>query len=391
MDLTWIKTHFCLYNKAYELYSKYYDGEQYSALNINELRKTCGTLADVLAQFRENLCAGVINTTADRLLIDQITGSNQTLIDEIWDYNKMQVRSGEIHQTALTNGDAYCIVWLDESGKSKIYTQKTCNIAVRYNDDGDKVIEAAKSWITDKYTRLTIYYPDRIERYISKSEMTSTMSENPSDYRPYDDDGNDAVIPNPYGIVPVFRFANGSEFAKSDIKDVIPLQNSLNWVEQYMLAGVSNNIFPLTWMTSAFGLTDENGREKNIKLHPGTILAIPNDNAKVGREAGADLSQFTSICNDLRNSIARVSQTPIHTLTGGNFPSGDSLFVAEAPLRAKVRDRQLSYGETWEQIIIFASLLQRQKLTNVDCVWDNSSTPVTTTITTTPTSTSTTN
>jgi hypothetical protein len=54
--------------------------------------------------------------------------------------------------------------------------------------------------------------------------------------------------------------------------------------------------------------------------------------------------------------IAALTRTPPHYLLGqsGAFPSGESLKATETGLVAKVRRKQLTFGDAWEQVMRLA-------------------------------------
>ena len=53
--------------------------------------------------------------------------------------------------------------------------------------------------------------------------------------------------------------------------------------------------------------------------------------------------------------MARITQTPLHyMLLEGDFPSGEALDAAEAPMLAQVDDRILSWKPRWARAMAFA-------------------------------------
>ena len=69
-------------------------------------------------------------------------------------------------------------------------------------------MSAAKYWRNaDKHIRLNLFYADRIEKYISKSESEGTLPD-------AIDFVADSLVPNPFGVVPVFHFANNADIGK---------------------------------------------------------------------------------------------------------------------------------------------------------------------------------
>jgi hypothetical protein len=95
----------------------------------------------------------------------------------------MDVRAGEIHKEALTHGDAYAIVWPDANGKAAIFPNTASSVTVEYDDEfPGRIVWAGKVWRTrDKFTRLNLFYPDRIERYIT-AKQSESMTSDPNDF-----------------------------------------------------------------------------------------------------------------------------------------------------------------------------------------------------------------
>jgi hypothetical protein len=60
--------------------------------------------------------------------------------------------------------------------------------------------------------------------------------------------------------------------------------------------------------------------------------------------------------------VAAQTRTPPHYLLGqsGAFPSGESLKATETGLVAKVKRKQTTFGETWEEAMRLAFLLSRR-------------------------------
>ena len=78
-----------------------------------------------------------------------------------------------MHKEALKNGDAYVIVWPGADGSVQIFPNSAETCTVQYDEESPgRVLWAAKYWRTrDKRTRLNLFFPDRIEKYISKDEQ----------------------------------------------------------------------------------------------------------------------------------------------------------------------------------------------------------------------------
>ena len=185
--LTDIRANAARYDKT----TRYYDGDHDLAFATEKFQNTFGTL---FREFALNLCPVICDAVRDKLRVtgfsvedarrtagslpasrnaeDTQAGSLRSDSRRIWQRNRMATRAGEIHKEALKNGDAFAIVWPNAAGEAVIYPNRAANITVAYDDDAPgRIVWAAKMWITsDKYTRLNLFYPDRIERYISRTQ-----------------------------------------------------------------------------------------------------------------------------------------------------------------------------------------------------------------------------
>jgi hypothetical protein len=191
----------------YQKTERYYRGDHDLAFATEKFANTFGTL---FREFAMNLCPAICDAVRDKLRVTGFSvnvGTPAALvsvpptvvggavnsppataggtdshalrsdIDRIWFRNRMQQRAGEIHKEALKNGDAYAIVWFDPAGDVTIYPQRAANVTIAYDEERPgSILWAAKYWRTaDKRTRLNIFYPDRIERYVTKNGTESTL------------------------------------------------------------------------------------------------------------------------------------------------------------------------------------------------------------------------
>jgi|GEM_PF-6269223 len=117
-------------------------------------------------------------------------------------------RAIEIHKELFIYGDTYMIVWPDSDGFPVLSPNRASSCVVVYDEDRPNVVtRAAKEWkAKDKRLRLNLFYPDRIERFISKDASEGPLS-SADRLIPL---GDSAVVPNPFGVVPVFHFANNA-------------------------------------------------------------------------------------------------------------------------------------------------------------------------------------
>jgi Phage portal protein, SPP1 Gp6-like len=370
------------------LYRSYYDGEHRAPWATPKWNVA---FADLFGRFRDNLCPAIINAKADRIQLTSIRGPNDAInaaISSIWDREKLEARQGEITKNAFKDGDAFVLIWPDEANLARWYIQRGDRMAISYSDSPQGDIDlAAKLWPQHEWSkdgrslwRLTLYYRDRIEKYITEKEINgSDIPEDPARWNEFEEtaltedeaeSGEDVTAPgwpaeNPYGIVPVFPFPNNADtglYGVSELKDVIPMQDALNKSVADMLVGSEFVAWPQRILIGVEVDVDESGQPtgKEQKQALDRILAIGNPDAKAAEWAGADLTKFIAEQDSFRAEMARISQTPLHyLLLSGDFPSGEALDAAEAPMIAQVEDRILAQKPVWGAAMSFALTIER--------------------------------
>lgn len=356
---------------AYATTTGYYSGDHVLSFATDKFKNVFGSL---FREFALNLCPAVCDAVRDKLIVtgfrvEEAEGQNEIPMDawKLWQQNRMGVRAGQIHREAVVNGDAYAIAWVDPKKKTTIYPQKAANCMVTYDaETPGKILWAAKYWFTapdekgKKKARLNLYYPDRIERYVTKKTVDA-LPEKISDWDEYAEDGVAASFKNPYGVVPMFHFANNSDigaFGRSELADAIPIQNALNKSVLDMLVAMEFSAFRQRWATGIEIEYDDDGKPIPPFVAGVERLWLNESNeAKFGDFDATDLEQFLKVKDGFRTDIAAVTGTPLNyfMLTGASFPqSGISIEKLQARFIAKVRDRITSFGDVWADLMALA-------------------------------------
>lgn len=396
---------------------RYYNGDHDLAFATEKFQNTFGTL---FREFALNLCPVICDAVRDKLRVvgfsvdscevaklqsyevgeamnsatsvTSVTSATRS----IWQRNRMGTRSGEVHKEALKCGDAYIFVWPNMRGEAVFYPNKAANVTVATDDNSPgNILWAAKAWrATDKHIRLNIYYADRIEKYISRSESQGELPD-PKDFiqfgirnaeREINDTTNpqsefrnpQSVVPNPYGVVPVFHFANNADLGthgRSELEAAMPVQDGLNKSVLDMLVAMEFSAFRQRWAAGIEIEFDDNGKPiPPFKAGVEHIWLTENPNARFGDFEASQLDQFLKVKDSFRIDMASVTGTPLHYFlqqTGG-FPSGESLKKAETRFLAKVRDRQESFGQVWADSMAFALTIEGQgRATRLITEWED--------------------
>jgi len=382
----------------YRRSSRYYAGEHSLSFATEKFANTFG---DLFREFALNLCPAVCDAIKDKL---KITGfgvrseerdKSRTLsadVNEIWRANRMAIRAGEVHKEALKNGDAYVIVWPAADGTVQIFpnTAETCTVGYDEEMPG-RVKWAAKYWRTpEKRTRLNLFFPDRIEKFISKDAQDGFLP-NAESFTPTvesarsiasknaEERDESRTLNNPFGVVPVFHFANNADigsFGVSELEPAIPVQDGLNKAVLDMLVAMEVCAYRQRWAAGIEIQYDKDGNAAApFKAGIDHLWLAENPDAKFGDFAAADLEQFLKVKDGFRIDIASVTGTPLYYLMPQvrGFPSGESLRKAETRFVAKVRDRQEQFGTVWEDVMSFALRIAGHANAAVSTEWEPAS------------------
>ncbi|MGQ0543373.1 MAG: phage portal protein [Blastocatellia bacterium] len=310
-------------------------------------------------------------------------GSLRSDIDRVWQQNRMAVRSGEVHKEALKAGDAYVIVWPGADGRAAIYPNGASVCTVVYDDESPgQILWAAKFWRTlDRNTRLNLFYPDRIERYVSRSRTEGSLPD-AKEFVSFTDPLSEiqnpkSEIQNPFGIVPVFHFANNADigsFGCSELDAAMPVQDGMNKSVLDMLVAMEYSSYRQRW---AAGIEIEYDNEGNavapFKAGVDHLWISQNADAKFGDFETANLEQFLKVKDSFRVDLASVTGTPLHYLLpqGRGSHSGEALRKAETRFVSKVRDRQAAFGQTWADVMAFAMLIDGCEGVRLTTNWED--------------------
>jgi hypothetical protein len=384
----------------YRRTNRYYHGEH----NLNfATEKFVNTFGELFREFALNLCPAICDAVKDKLKIEgfgveRVQSANKSdglrrsldgtpngvtltrAIESVWRNNRMAIRAGEVHKEALKNGDAYVIVWPSANGGVSIFPNSAETCTVHYDDEmPGRVAWAAKYWRTDdKRTRLNLFFPERIEKFISADKNEAFLPD-AKDFRPFVQNAVqsalfgahsetirdrsrtlDNTLNNPFGIVPVFHFANNADigaYGQSELEAAIPVQDGLNKAVLDMLVAMEVSAFRQRWIAGIeIKYSPEGDPVSPFQAGIDRIWQTENPEARFGDFAAADLDQFLKVKDGFRIDMASVTGTPLYYLMPQirGFPSGESLRKAETRFLAKVRDRQESFGVVWAEVMAFA-------------------------------------
>jgi len=311
----------------------YYNGVQPLMYTLERLREVFDRST---VNFIQNWCAVVVDTTTDRIVFKGWDNPSEQVNDTLDIYYRqqyLQTASREVHRDAVVTGDGFLMADTID-GEIKVFRNSPRQCAVLYSDENPyaKVL-GIKTFKTGDITKCNLYYPEHIEKYEAKGDVSGHSA-----FKLVED------IPNPFGVVPIIHFT-----AQSDLLNVIPIQDAINKTFSDMMVVAEFNAFRQRWMVT-------NADISSLKASPQSIMRIPKgstdeEGTMIGEFEAANLGMYLDTIDKLTNAIAVISRTPKHYFanTGANI-SGEALVVMESPLIKKCQQYVESFSESWVEL-----------------------------------------
>ncbi|GAA4992595.1 hypothetical protein WHI96_07995 [Pseudonocardia tropica] len=389
---------------AYEKAAQFFDGKRDEVFASPKLRRLMRRLGINLTF---NFAKTPVNAVVERLEISSITSTADGVtakLSDIWRHNELDVEAPGIHRKAGEFGDGYVMVWpeddetevLDESAEEKggytrvgIYWNDPTTCRVFYDPEVPrKKHHAIKRWqLADKRWRVDLLYPHTIERYISKP---GSKAESSTDFVPYVvdfeiDEETEQVVEiwpaeNPFGEIPVFHFRNDRPYGEPEHAGFYGPQDAITKLIVSHMSGVDYQSLPQRYALvdpdsdsgEAADLdeddfdfeldptADQNQASKGqgtsqFTSEPGSLWYMQGVKG-VGQFETADPDTFLRPMERYLRFGAQICSTPLRFFDyeTSRMPSGASQTQADRPFVKKIRNRQLSYGGTWQDVFVFA-------------------------------------
>lgn len=357
---------------ALKTFRAYAQGSHESTIDVAQQRligrKPDHTVAD-------NVLRMVISTASSRLKLERfsvasdenpdvanLTGASDVLrgfLQRFWMVNKLEKLQYDTTFGYLRDGNgAISLAWRAQRGGGtdgdvrltrETWWDGESGVFMAYGENGEE------EWAVKEFdaidpkdpkktiTRRTVYYPDKIVRYIQDGKG----------WKEYPTKSQPAVVDwkrtdgRPLGI-PIVHFPNGASvtdtpYGLSDLVGLIGLQDDLNATQEDMTAATRFSGFQ---MVTGTGI-DEG---KDYKVVPGGFLWNPSPNARFGVIPPGDASKISETHSYKRATVGVVSATPIHTITGGNWPSGEAIAQADMPAADKAGRLASVAGPLWTMV-----------------------------------------
>ena len=356
---------------------EYYDGIHNTQLT-DRIRQFLQ--ASRSANFTVNYCPIVVDSKADRLKVTgfSVEDTQKEMIWNWWRRNRMDRKQGIIHRAACRDGDAFVLIeWDPVANMPRFHFEPVyagSGTMVYYSDERrDEIEMASKTWQmrsglgAGKVVRKNLYFPDRIEKYIGHSDIAY------GNWQPYEDETT-TPMPGKLGIagvnwwthdgtelgdplgIPIVHFKNndsGDSYGKSDLHNVIPVQDALNKAMIDLLGTMDVSGFPLLVGVGTDSWVD-------VKVGPGAVAAVSasKNEADLKSIPGENPAGLLAAYNALVMEIARISGTPLsYFQASGQTPAEGTMKQQEITLIARVEKSQTDYGNAWEDCFNIARRL----------------------------------
>lgn len=366
----------------YDRLDKYYRGE-------HDLPEGDDRCLELYRNFQRlaitNYMPMVADAVRERLTVDgfnagaKSSDKTNTLAWQAWQANRLDARANQLTSTALVLSDAYAIVGPTPEGeKFPLITVEDPRQVINEVNPANRwdVRAGLKTWCdeVEQYRYAVLYLPDSIHYYRSRDVSLSVNASNQilspplargigqpvgfTSWEEYED-----PIDNEAGSVPVVRFCadpmlDGEGWG--EFERLLNIQDRYNFLVLNMMVVVTVQAFRQRYIKGLSTTDPATGEKIDLsRFFPGAniLWAVEDENVDFGEFEEVDLTPFITAIERTEAEIVKLAGLPPHYVMGDLVnAAADALAAAEARLVSKVRDRQLEFGEAWEQVmrLVFA-------------------------------------
>lgn len=378
--LAYLRSQMVARQTEYILYREYDEGVHRTQLTERQ-RQYLQAKQDI--EFTANYCPMVIDAKANRLKVNGFDCEDDAQKNIMWGWwrkNRMDGKQTVIHRAAVRDADSFVLVeWDNDAGIPRFHFEPAYagdGVMVYYSDEHRDEIEfASKHWRISrglnagKARRLNLYFPDRIEKYISNDDTDMGK------YLPYTEDIDDIGMGyigmaginwwtdnrtqagKPLGI-PIVHFKHndkGDSYGTSHLADVVPIQDAIDKALIDLIGAMDTDAFDIL---AGYGTSEWS----SLKVGPGAIAAVsasPQE-AKLERINGGDsTTKLLAGYSALVMEIARISGTPMsYFQVSGQVAAEGTMKQQEIALVSQVEKTQTDFGNSWETVMTIARRLE---------------------------------
>jgi hypothetical protein len=315
---------------------------------------------------------------------------------QLWQRAGLDADAGMVHESALTDGRAYVIVWTDGREGVEITPEHAEACVVAYEMPSRRRRAAAlRRWTDGDRWYCTLYLPDGLYKFQTDDEKTATKKPKVEMWERREIDGEEWPLPNPLGVVPVVEFAVNRSLkplrcsadplagkpqrqdrqfgtAAGEFERALPNIDRINTTVFAGLLAQAWSSFPVRALigdkiqyrkrTDSAGAVVTDGNDKPImdpvepfQVAINRLIQIENPDGKLVQLPEAKLDNYSKAAEVHVRHLAAITKTPAHYLLGEMVNlSADAIRAAEAALISKVRKHHRALGESWEEVMRLA-------------------------------------
>ena len=296
----------------------------------------------------------VVSTVGQAMVVSgyRTTGdSNPDAVWRIWNANRMNGAQSRIHRATLEFGYSYTVV---KPGVSPLYGPMPVITGVSpehmlavYNDPINDEWPLYALQVSGSGERAVYHlYDESLEHIVRRENGRLVYSH---------------TLEHNVGVVPVVRYINQMDLDGQIIGEVEPfigVASRINKTAYDRLLTQHYNSWKVRTVAGLGDFAQDQGEanEKKMQLRQDDILVAEDHDTKFGTLDETPLDGFIGAERADIETLAAVSQTPSHSLTGQMVNlSAEALAAARAPLTQKIAERQNTIGEGHNQTLRLAS------------------------------------
>jgi hypothetical protein len=375
----------------YELAWAYADGKRHEVFANPTVARA---LRNAGVHFKVNIARRPIDAVLDRLSVAAVTvvedepaedgdptpdtagGTMTDLVEDVWRQNELDLEWPDAMRKALSYGDGYLFVSPgEEDGTVELFFNEPTTSRMFYDPESPRrKMFYARAWDEGERTRLTIYFPDRTERWVTAA---GSRGDKPGDFLPYEEDADEDdtrdekhVEPNPLGVVPAFHLRpNSRPYGRPEHEDVYGAQDAITKLLATLMSTVDYHGAPQRYaltgrrstddVSDVFDIDDDDtvapsSEISNLKSGPGELWLLKNVD-QIGQLAPADVDAFMKPVQMYIRFVAALTATPIRYFEPtAVMPSGAAADADEGPLLKKCETHEKEFGGTLQDALEYA-------------------------------------
>jgi hypothetical protein len=358
--------------KTTDLFERYYAGNHRLAYATTKFEDAFGSL---FGAFADNWCSVIADIPTERLGVEglKIEGAADSegakAAWKLWQENDMELHSKVAMLGAIKTGHSYVLV--DNTGASPSINVWPSSMAIVKRDPRThKPIAGLVEWQNDDGSLgAEVYLPEGSQRFKTKkvdagklpvSAGNSSSQPEPMP-REWQADGEPVETDGRIPLVELSNRPNEAGIGRSDLADVLALQDAINKLANDMIVASEFSAFRQRVLTGIeIPKNPETGEPlptQQLEAAISRLWSFESPDAKVYDLNPTDLANYVAGIKELLNHLAAQTRTPPHYLLGqmANL-SGEALAAAESGLVSRVEAKQIGFGIGWRQVLELAGV-----------------------------------